>query len=69
MLLPPGADERLTAHFHTQLLVERTGWLRHHHDVRGYQTQITVLKDRGNPAPRVVQIDITLDSAVEGGGA
>jgi hypothetical protein len=37
--------------------------------VRGYQTQITVLKDRGNPAPRVVQIDITLDSAVEGGGA
>jgi hypothetical protein len=68
LLLPPTADERLTARLHTQLLIERTAWLRHHHDVCGYRTQITILKDRGGAVPRQIELDIAFASVVEGGG-
>jgi len=52
----------LAHHATTRLDITRKRWLRHHHDVQGYEARVTVLKNRLGPAGRTVIIPITLDT-------
>ena len=52
----------LAHHATTRLDITRKRWLRHHHDVQGYEARVTVLKNRLGPAGRTVIIPITFDT-------
>jgi len=57
------------AHYATvRLQVVRERWLHRHGDVRGYQVQVQVLKNRLGPAGRAVTIDIEFNGTVHGDG-
>jgi recombination protein RecA len=57
------------AHYATvRLQVAREGWLYNYGDIRGYTTQVEVLKNRVGPAGRVATIDIEFNRGVWGDG-
>jgi len=57
----------LDVFFQVRLRIERAGWLTQGRDVCGYQTQITVVKDKSREGERRVMLDIRTDRAVDGG--
>lgn len=57
------------AHYATvRLHVVRERWLRRHHDVRGYEARVQVLKNRLGPAGRTVTIAIKFNGTVRDNG-
>ena len=57
------------AHYATVCLqVIRERWLHRHGDVRGYQVQVQVLKNRLGPAGRAVTVNIEFNGTVHGDG-
>jgi recombination protein RecA len=75
--LPPESDASLTAyprygplpHYATiRLLIQKGRWLYRRQDVRGYEAQAVVLKNKLGRAGKAVRIAITFNGTVDGDG-
>jgi len=67
--VPGGGSPALSALAHAasiRLQVARERWLRRHHDVRGYEARVAVLKNRLGPAGRSARIEIEFNGTVRG---
>ena len=53
--------------FHTRLQVERCAWLYEGDDICGYETRVTVVKDKRQPGERQTTILISVDREIDGG--
>jgi recombination protein RecA len=51
-----------------RLQVARERWLQHHGDVRGYEAQVEILKNRSGPSGSKVTIAIEFNGTVHGNG-
>ena len=58
--------ELLDAYTQTHLQLQRLDWLYAGRDVIGYQTRVSILKDKPGSGGNTVTLDITFDPAVEG---
>ena len=58
----------LAHHAAVRLQVIRERWLHHHHDVRGYEARVEVLKNRLGPSGRSVTLSIEFNGTVRGNG-
>jgi recombination protein RecA len=68
---PAGSSPALSALAHTaavRLQVAREHWLKHHGDVRGYEAQVKVLKNRFGPDSHTVNLKIEFNGTVRGNG-
>ena len=69
--LDSGASPALLALAHyagLRLQPDRERWLHRHGDVRGYQVQVTVRKNRLGPSGRSVRLEIAFNGTVKGNG-
>jgi recombination protein RecA len=75
--LPPRAEATLSAypkqailpHFATiRLLIQKERWLYKQRDVRGYEAQVSVVKNKLAPPGQQVRIGITFNGTVDGDG-
>jgi recombination protein RecA len=64
LVLSTAAGSRAIPHATLRLQLQRERWLYHHHDVYGYRTRITIVKNRLGGAGQSMAVDITCRSRV-----
>ena len=67
LLVPSSLAGDADRFFHTRLQVARHAWLYEGDDICGYETRVTIVKDKRQPGERQTTILIPVDREIDGG--